>query len=1027
MVSELTTQGIHALQSGNSARARQLLSSAIQQDPYDEMAWLWLSGAVESDAERMECLQRVLAINPKHAAARRGLEMLLAKSSRRPEPDDILSGLTDPQKEAVLHQGSPLLIIAGPGSGKTEVIARRVAYLVRSEIVRPEQILAVTFTERAAQGLKDRIQRKLPEVNAERMQVSTIHSFASKLLRQYSAQSALPRGFRLLDETGQFLYVYSRRNPLGLGEIVKGRPQDFFAAVLAVFNLATEELVTPDELAHWCSEQLAKAGEKEIDLCKEREVIAEAYRRYCDLLQENALIDFAFLQRHALSLLENHAEIVRELREKYGAILVDEYQDTNAAQEGIIALLADDGRNLTVVGDDDQSIYRFRGATVKNILTFRERYLDAHEVILTHNFRSREPILDHSLQVINRNPARFPKDLQAVRGPGSEVLLVYEHSAAEEAQTVVSLIRRLHDAGRVAHFGDVVILLRSVKSYAQPYTEALTAAGIPYQVIGDASLFEKEEVAQLYDLFNFLTTTKAWGDKYLRDPIVGLSESACKALKEYKDSLYDLAGEDRAAWDQALKNIGIADAQDRTCLLRLLEIKRKVQAQEHQSILEIFYDLLAATGCVRRFERSGNFTAISNLGILSRLIASWDEYGSTRNFYPFREYLKLVKDGGVDPALPLAEDVVRIMTIHQAKGLEFPVVVLGAAMNGRLPASRRSDPYEIPYSLRASKEPEVEDPHLVDERKLFYVAATRARDLLVAGTADVVNKRGGGPSQFLVEMFGQDLRAAAAYSEDKVKDIESRTPSGGGPRPRHSFSQLAYYLQCPMRYKFAVVYGLEVPWLDPVDFGANVHRCLEAIHQRALSGETTKPEDLPNLVAQTWLSTARSQPEQEAGYQRAAVSQLTRYLEEYGERLPDTRQAETLFSFPYHEDVLLGKVDLIRKMEKDGMEIVDFKTSASTSTEMEQVALQLGIYALGVESGLGLPVGRQAAHFLEDGQVVSWDWMSEQKARAGTELADLLGRIHAQQFPPRLAYCLHCSEFRHICPYYQDVSQGGQR
>jgi DNA helicase-2/ATP-dependent DNA helicase PcrA len=529
MVSEITKQGIQALKSGDRARAHQLLLSAVQHDPNDSLAWLWLSGAVESDAERMECLKRVLAINPDHAAARRGLAMLLTKSRNSMDPDDILIGLTDPQKEAVLHQGSPLLIIAGPGSGKTEVIARRVAYMVRSGIVRPEQILAVTFTERAAQGLKDRIQRRLPEVNAERMQVSTIHSFASQLLRQYSAQSPLPRGFRLLDETGQFLYVYSRRNLLGLSEIVKGRPEDFFAAVIAVFNLATEELVTPEKLANCYNEQMAKAGEKEIDLCKEREIIAEAYGRYCKLLQENALIDFAFLQRHALSLLENNPEIVRELREEYTAILVDEYQDTNAAQERIIASLAGDGRNLTVVGDDDQSIYRFRGATVKNILNFPERYPNTHEVVLTHNFRSWEPILDHSLLVINQNPARFPKDLTAVRGPGNEVLLVYEHSTAEEAQAVVRLIRRLHDARRIDHYGDVVILLRSVKSYAEPYIQALSLEGIPYQVIGDASLFEKEEVAQLYDLFNFLTTAKAWGDKYLRDPIVGLSESACCA------------------------------------------------------------------------------------------------------------------------------------------------------------------------------------------------------------------------------------------------------------------------------------------------------------------------------------------------------------------------------------------------------------------------------------------------------------------------------------------------------------------
>jgi DNA helicase-2/ATP-dependent DNA helicase PcrA len=938
-------------------------------------------------------------------------------------PSYLPDNLTPQQKEAILHQGSPLLIIAGPGSGKTEVLAWRVAHLVHSGEVPPENVLAVTFTEKAALGLKDRIQQKFEGVNVELMQVSTIHSFASLLLRRYSAQSPLPRGFRLLDGTGQFLFVYSNRKVLGLDEIVKGRPQDFFAAVLRLFNLATEELVEPDKLISWCHEQLPLVGEKEINLWQEREAVAEAYRRYAKLLQENSLIDFAFLQRHALTLLENNPLIIEELRKKYRAILVDEYQDTNAAQERIIASLTGDGQNLTVVGDDDQSIYRFRGATVKNILSFTKRYPNTHTVTLVHNFRSREPIVDHSLDVINHNPARYPKDLQTVRGPGSEVLLVYEHSAPEEAQAVVHLIQRLHDADRISHYGDVVILLRSVKSYAGPYVEALAAEGIPFQVIGDASLFEHEEVAQLYDLFNFLGTTKAWGDKFLRDPIVGLSEETCRALKAYKDSLYNLGGD-----SQAIQDIGVENPRDLTRLIRLLEIKLKVQAQEQNSALEIFYDLLAATNCVATFERSGNSVGLSNLGVLSRLIGAWDEYGSTRNFYPFREYLKLTKDSGVDPILPQVEDTVRIMTIHQAKGLEFPVVVLGAAMDGRLPSSRRGDPYEIPYSLRASEglEPGVTDPHMVDERKLFYVAATRARDLLIVGTADVVNKRGSGPSPFLQEMFGPDLRAAAVYSEEKVKEIEGRPYTEREPRPRYSFSQLAYYLQCPMRYKFAVVYGLEMPWLDPVDFGANVHRCLEAIHQRAMRGEMTTAAELPDLVTQTWLSTPRSQPEQERAYQRAAVQQLTRYVKEYGDRLNQTQAAETLFSYPFSGDVLLGKVDLIRKTGEGSVEIVDFKTSASSEGEMEQVALQLGLYAIGVESELNLPVSHTVAHFLEDGQIVTWDWTPGQKAQAENELSSILSRIHEEQFPPRLLYCRHCSEFRAICPDYQNHVMKGE-
>ncbi|MEJ2305451.1 MAG: PD-(D/E)XK nuclease family protein, partial [Anaerolineales bacterium] len=223
---------------------------------------------------------------------------------------------------------------------------------------------------------------------------------------------------------------------------------------------------------------------------------------------------------------------------------------------------------------------------------------------------------------------------------------------------------------------------------------------------------------------------------------------------------------------------------------------------------------------------------------------------------------------------------------------------------------------------------------------------------------------------------------------------------------------------CPLRYKFAVVYGLEVPWLDPVDFGANVHRCLEAIHQRAIRGENVQSDDLPELVAENWLSTPRSGEEEEAAYRQAALRQLTRYLEEHGERLRDSQQAETFFSLPLEEDVLLGKVDLMRKTESEGAEIVDFKTSSSGTGEMEQVALQLGLYALGVESGLGTPVARQVAHFLEDGQTVRWDWTPEQKERAEAEIADLLARIHAGQYPPRRAYCAHCTEFRAICPDY---------
>jgi DNA helicase-2/ATP-dependent DNA helicase PcrA len=933
-------------------------------------------------------------------------------------PDYLPAHLTGQQVEAILHRDSPLLILAGPGSGKTEVITWRVAHLVHARHIRPEHLLVTTFTQKAALELKDRIQAKLPHVNVDLMQVSTLHSLCADLLRRYRRHTAMPHGFRILDGTGQFLFVYANRKALGLDAVVKGRPYDFFSSVIRTFNLATEELVEPDDLESWCQENLACCCADESDLWGERAVVAEAYERYCSLLLEQGLVDFAFLQRHALGLLMDYPAILAELQAHYPEILVDEYQDTNAAQDRLLALLAGDGRRLTVVGDDDQSIYRFRGATVQNIRTFSDRFPGTHVVVLAHNFRSLDPIVEHSLHVIAHNPARFPKDLLTVRGPGSDVLLVYERTAKEEAWAVVDQLRRLHQAGTVVRYGDVAILLRSVRSYAGPYLEALRAADIPYHVIGDASFFEREEIAQLYDLFNFLGASKAWGDRHLRHPLVGLGGATCRALKAYKGNLLDISG------DEDWRALGIEDATDRGRLQALLALKRRVQAQEQRSLLAVFYGLLAATGCVPRFEREGNIEALANLGTMSRLVTAWDEYGSTRNFYPFQGYLKLLKEGGLDPVTVPPEDAVQVMTIHQAKGLEFPVVVLGAAMNGRLPGSHRRERYEIPYTLRASGPPEVEDPHLVDERKLFYVAATRARDLLILGTADVVNKRGGGPSSFLYEMFGDDLGVAADLTRAKIAGVESRAGRRHEPRERCSFSQLAYYLQCPMRYKLAVVYGLQVPWLAPVDFGANVHRALEAIHQRALAGQIPGEEDVAAIVAESWISNRRTQPEREAEYRAAAVRQLRRYLREHGESLARAVRAETAFSFALAGRVLVGKIDLLRQVEEGGLEVVDFKTSAAVPIQAERIDLQLDLYALGTQASLGQAVARQSVHFLGDGQVETWAWSEERDAAAQARLVEVLERIAGGDFSPQTDYCPRCEEFRPICPHAPDELRG---
>lgn len=931
--------------------------------------------------------------------------------------------LTPQQTESVLFRGQPLLIIAGPGSGKTEVISWRVAHLVKSRTARPEHLLVTTFTNKAALELKDRIQRKLPEVNVELMQVSTLHSFCADLLRQYATRSHLPGNFRILDERGQFLFVYANRKQIGLGDIVKGRPIDFFNSIVGLFNLATEEMVDPAKFRQWCEQNQAKCPEDEADLWREHTIVSDAYQHYTDQLVEQRLVDFAFLQRFAVELVETHPDIAWELRQRFQEVLVDEYQDTNAAQVHLLAaIVGQEGNGLAVVGDDDQSIYRFRGATVKNILHFQEHFPNAHRILLGHNFRSYEPIVTHSQRVIVRNPARFDKDLLTVRGTGSDILLVYQRTADEEAEAVVELLQHLRAQGKIRRWSDIAILLRSVKSYSASYVTALQAADIPHIVIGGGGFFERDDISQLYDvLVRFLGAAKEWGDKFICHPIVGLSDETIKALKKHKANLLE------SATDKDLRTLGVKNAEDRRRLLALLELKQEVQSKKHVNFLTVLYRLLEITGYFARCEQAGQIEALQNLGVLSQLIAAFDEHGGTNNYYPFQDYLQLMRDGNVEPVIEPGPDAVQIMTIHQAKGLEWPVVVVGSVMNGRLPATYRKPTYNIPYDLRASGSPEVDDPHLVDERKLFYVAATRARDLLILSTADVVNKRGGGPSVFLREMFGDDLKAAADHSQANILDVESRADKPLGPRERHSFSRLAYYLQCPVRYKYAVFYGLETSRPDPVDFGANVHRALEAIHGRAKTEQTISEGDIAEIVAYSWQRNPLAEVEQDAAAQRAAIEQLKRYISHHAADLSRVDRAEAHFAFQLQNDVLLGKIDLLRREVDGRVEIVDFKTSASLPVELERIDTQLDLYALGAEAHFGERVGRQTIHFLGDNTVQSWEWTDGRRSNAQAKLNETLERITQREFEPRTSYCQNCAEFRAICPYASDAPAQAER
>ena len=430
----------------------------------------------------------------------------------------------------------------------------------------------------------------------------------------------------------------------------------------------------------FCGRILINGREKlmHMDLWRDRSLLASAYGRYLELLKAESLLDFNLLQRSALNLLQDNPHVLDEIRKSYPWILVDEYQDTDAVQDRILRLLAGDGKRFTAVGDDDQSIYRFRGATVHNILAFRERFPGSKVIKLERNFRSKKPIVQNSQQVIVHNPARIPKDLSSARGIGSDVLVVSKRSLAEEAKASVDLLKRLHRNGKIARLDDIAILFRSVRYHAGHYINALQEANIPFSITGDGGFFKRHEISQLFDLFVYLNTSGQWGDRYLLNPLLNFKPETYEALQNKKVTL---AGE---ITPHGLQSIGITDKADQQKLQDLIALRSQVQEANYETILDIFYRLLQCTNCTGNVEDDCCTSTLANLGQLSQIVASWDEYGEPSNFRSFLKYLRLLKKGGMDGVTTPVMDAIQIMSIHQAKGLEFPIVVMGSVVNGRL-------------------------------------------------------------------------------------------------------------------------------------------------------------------------------------------------------------------------------------------------------------------------------------------------------------------------------------------------------
>ncbi|MEE8152398.1 MAG: UvrD-helicase domain-containing protein [candidate division NC10 bacterium] len=657
--------------------------------------------------------------------------------------------LNPPQREAVLHTEGPLLILAGAGSGKTRVITHRIAYLIGEHKVRPWNVLAVTFTNKAAGEMRERV-AKLLGAEGLNVWVGTFHATCVKILRKNGQHLGLRSSFVIYDEGDQLSLLRECLKELDLGERVI-HP----GVVRARISRAKNDLLTPAEFA-------AQAA----DYLEER--VAKIYYRYQAALQRSGALDFDDLLMETVRLFVERPLILNAYHELWRYIMVDEYQDTNHAQYRLIRLLADRHQNLAVVGDDDQSIYRWRGADLANILDFERDYPLCKVIRLEQNYRSTQCVLEAASSVIVRNRGRKVKALWTENEVGEPVGFYHARDEWDEATFIVEAIRHLVVTEDYS-LDDCAVFYR-VNAQSRVLEDALRRAVVPYAIVGGLRFYERKEIRDLLGYLR-LIANPADSVSFLRAvnvPARGIGRASLDRLSEVAArrglSLWDACG--------SIEKEGLLSPRPLKALQKFQTlIERFVTRVSEFSVPDLVSALLHETGYVTQLEQEGTPEALARIENLQELISAAQDFvqrSEDTSLQAFLDMVALLTD--VDEGMKDVRGKVTLMTLHMAKGLEFPVVIIAGMEEGVFPHGRSyTDPEE-----------------LEEERRLCYVGMTRAKKRLLL-TAAVQRRLYGGESFNLPSRFLEEITAHL------LQRIEPRTPSYATPysTPHDSFDPSA--------------------------------------------------------------------------------------------------------------------------------------------------------------------------------------------------------------------------------------------
>ena len=967
--------------------------------------------------------------------------------------DRILEGLSAAQREAVVHGVGPLLIIAGAGTGKTTVLTRRIAHLIAGKRALPEQILALTFTEKAAAEMSERVDQLIPYGYAETW-IGTFHAFGDRVLREAALEAGIDPEFRVLTRPEQIIFLRERLWTLPLRRFRPlGDPTRHLAALLTLVSRAKDEDVSPDEYRAWAETRAAAAGtDEDRDDASRHLELAAFYEAYQRLLTEAGAADFGDQIQRPLRLLRERPALLARLRSRYRYILVDEFQDTNHAQLELVRLVAGEEASITVVGDDDQAIYRWRGAAAGNLLAFRQLYPGAREVVLTENHRSTQPILDAAARLISyNNPWRLEvvagidKRLRSRRPGGAVVSHLAFETASAEADGVAALVEER--IGQGWRPGDVAILVRSNED-ADPFLRALNVKGIPHRFSGSRGLYAREEVRLLVSFLRVLANPEdsvslfylAASENYRlpETELLRLNRYAGRKSRPLLEVLRELPE------SEELKGVGGAAREAAARMLADLDAAAADVPRRRTG--EVLYRYLQSSGLLARLSREATAEAevqVRNVARFFDVVRAYGDLAEHDRVPSFVAHLELLRDAGDDPPVAEADpddDAVHVVTVHKAKGLEFPVVLLVGCADQKFPVKRRGDPLELPAEL-LREQPAGGDAHNQEERRLFYVAMTRARDeLVLTSAADYGTTRSRKVSPFIVEALDLPSPRPAARRSKALEALARHQPPAevaAGPEPplpesevlHLSYRQIDDYRTCPLKYKY--VHRLRVPLLvhHRVVYGSAVHKAVQEMFRARMEGRAFSEEELVASFRAAWVSEGFLSRHHEEQRRRSGEEALRRFHREDAAAPLVPTAVEKEFAFYVDRTRVQGRYDLV--LEQYGqVTILDFKTGdvddLKAARQRAKESLQLDVYALAHLETAGRLPDWVELRFLESGLAGGRRPTLDEAEATRQAVRDAAASIRRREFPPRPSYmaCGLCP-FREICPHTARGPEGG--